>query len=47
MHVQEDPGEVADEKDKDDREEDGGQAVLLPTHQADVTGVDFVRSGLT
>lgn len=44
MHVQEDPGEVADEEDEDDGQEDGGQAVLLATHQADVPRVDVVRS---
>ena len=42
VHVQEDPGEVADEEDEDDGEEDGGQAVLLATHQADVTRVHVV-----
>ena len=43
VHVQEDPGEVADEEDEDDGEEDGGQAVLLAAHQADVTRVHVVR----
>ena len=44
MDVQEDPGEVANEEGQDDRQEDGGQAVLLSPHQPQVGRVHVVRA---
>ena len=44
VDVQEDPGEVANEEGQDDRQEDGGQAVLLSPHQPQVGRVHVVRA---